>query len=171
MSRTSTVFAPFVLSVLACNIFAQEQTVAPEITPPLLPAPPSITAPEYIPPTSPTPRSSVPLWSRETDTAPHFVFPSTTFESPAYRVEPVALYGRVRVRDEHKAHPHGIPTVIAVADPRDGSCLVHVEICMPPCACERITHNRRGNRVTYDFGKYEIEIISRLGVVIVDYDT
>ncbi len=171
MSRCYTVTAVIVLSLLACNISAQEPTVAPDFTPPLLPAPPPIAAPDYIPQPSSVPLLSAPPWSGETYIASQPVLSSITITPPAYHAPPVALYDRVRFRDEHQAHPYGIPTVIAVADPRDRSCVVHVEVCMPPCECEKITRNRRGNRVTYDFGQYEIEIISRLGVVIVDYDT
>ncbi|MCA9077087.1 MAG: hypothetical protein KDA93_18820 [Planctomycetaceae bacterium] len=167
MSRYSTILAILLVTACVCHSSAQEPTVAPEFMPPLLPSPSATTAPDYVPPASP-----VPLSTHEAYSAPQSVPPVVIDEYPqVYPVETVALYDRVRIRDPHKAHPYGVPTVISVADPRNRSCTVNVEVCMPPCACERVTHNLRGNRVRYDFGKYEIEVISRLGVVIIDYDT
>lgn len=84
---------------------------------------------------------------------------------------PVVLYPHVRVRTPHKAHPLGVPTVISVPDPRDHCGFVNVEVCMPPCPCLGVKTNRRGTRAQYDFGRYQIDIITRRGVVIIDYDS
>ncbi len=86
-------------------------------------------------------------------------------------LQPVVLYRNVRIRDPHRAHPLGVLTIIAVPDPRDHCGVVYVEVCMPPCPCLSFWHNRRGTRAEFDFGRYEIDIITRRGVVIIDYDS
>ncbi len=90
---------------------------------------------------------------------------------PPGELEPVVLYQNVRIRDPHRAHPLGVPTIIPVPDPRDHCGVVYVEVCMPPCPCLSFWHNRRGTRAEFDFGRYEIDIITRRGVVIIDYDS
>ncbi|MCA9024273.1 MAG: hypothetical protein KDA86_03570 [Planctomycetaceae bacterium] len=166
MPHRLPLFSTIALSLFTATLFAEEPAISPEIDPPLLPAPSVTAAPEFVPPGS-AGTYSVPHVSPPEMVTP----PSVSIAPPAVAYQPVALYPRVRVRSKHKAHPYGVPTIVAVADPRDRSCLVNVEVCMPPCECLGVFHNRRGNRVTYDFGQYEIEIISRLGVVIVDYNS
>jgi hypothetical protein len=48
---------------------------------------------------------------------------------------------------------------------------VNVSICVPPCGCPpKITCRKDGAYVKYDYGKYRVEITSKKGVVVVDYD-
>lgn len=87
------------------------------------------------------------------------------------------LYHCVKYKDLDNIAPCAVPTVVQVKDPCacvDPCCpapCVSVEICAPPCPCgPRVTQNRDGSRVKYDYGKYQVEITSRNGVVTVDYD-
>ena len=108
----------------------------------------------------------------------------------------VPLFTRVRVEDPDHIAPNSIRKVVAVmdpcgplpsrnpikrlidrrraaADPLCAACppgLVFVEICVPPCACERVRVTRGGAHVKLDYGKYEVELTSREGYVKVDYD-
>jgi hypothetical protein len=45
-----------------------------------------------------------------------------------------------------------------------------VEICVPPCGTPKITSKHDGAKVRYDYGKYAVNITSRHGVVVVNYD-
>ena len=94
----------------------------------------------------------------------------------------VPLYRNVRYRDERRVHPCAVPMVVMVQDPcwRDDKCdpcdqprCVAVQICVPPCSVcpPRVTCNRNGTHVRYDYGKYAVDIRShRNGCVTVDYD-
>ncbi len=88
--------------------------------------------------------------------------------------EGVAAYPHVRVGDPHKVAPGAVPVFVAVRDPntcRKGPAgLVFVPVCLPPCPPCKVSVNRLGNKVELDYGKYEVDLISRNGVVIVDYD-
>lgn len=88
---------------------------------------------------------------------------------------PISLYHRVRYVQTRNMHPCANPMVVAVQNPdrRDAHCCpcVYVEICVPPCDPTCIKCNRSGNRVSYEFGNhYAVNLISRNGVVIVNYD-
>ena len=94
---------------------------------------------------------------------------------------PVKLYHHVKYEDLHNIHPCAVKMIVQVMDPcpppRDPcSCCkpapryVYVQICVPPCGCKKIETSRHGSKVEYDYGKYEIEITSKRGVVYVDYD-
>ena len=82
-----------------------------------------------------------------------------------------------------------VPTIVQVLDPcsdkarggllrrlhADDDCdacgpqCVFVEICVPP-DCPEIKVSRGGRKVKYDYGDYKVEILSKDGVVYVDYD-
>jgi hypothetical protein len=51
---------------------------------------------------------------------------------------------------------------------------VYIQICVPPescdCKCPEIKVSRKGSKIKYDYGDYEVEITSKDGVVKVDYD-
>lgn len=94
---------------------------------------------------------------------------------------PVTLYHCVRYKDECNVAPCAVPMIVTVKDPCDCSdrcnpcCTpkcVAVQICVPPCSeCPpKVCCKRDGEYVSYDYGKYRVEITSRNGVVTVDYD-
>lgn len=51
-----------------------------------------------------------------------------------------------------------------------GRKYVYIQICVPPCECVKVKTSRDERKVKYDYGKYEVEIKSKNGVVYVDYD-
>ena len=124
--------------------------------------------------------------------APALVPPPETSAAPATPVpeaeghalpsaEPIALYHRVKYEDLDNIHPCAVKMIVQVKDPcpppRDPcSCCkpapryVFVEICVPPCDYKKIEISRHGSKVEYDYGKYEVEITSKRGVVYVNYD-
>jgi hypothetical protein len=91
----------------------------------------------------------------------------------------VELYPRVKYHDRRHIAPCAVPMVVAVQDPcaRRDPCAacgppkcVLVEICVPPCGCPKICTKHNGTKVRYDYGKYAVNITSRHGVIVVDYD-
>lgn len=46
---------------------------------------------------------------------------------------------------------------------------VYIKICVPSCGCERVRVSRNGDRITYDYGKYSVDIRVRRGYIVVDY--
>ncbi len=85
----------------------------------------------------------------------------------------VSAYPHVRVGDPHKVAPGAVPFFVAVRDPncRKGPAgLVFVEVCLPTCPLCKVSVNRLGTKVELDYGKYEVDLIARNGVVIIDYD-
>jgi hypothetical protein len=99
---------------------------------------------------------------------------------PGQGAEAVALYHRVRYEDPRNIAPCAVPMVVSVRDPCDTCCgkrdcccprnYVFIQICVPPCGCPKVKESRCGFKVSYDYGKYQIEITSRKGEVKVDYD-
>lgn len=89
---------------------------------------------------------------------------------------PVSLYHNVRYKDLRNIHPCAVEKIVAVPDPCPNPCnacapsCVYVRICVPPCDCYETKCSKHGNKIKYDFGKYEVEITSGRGVVTVDYD-
>jgi hypothetical protein len=91
---------------------------------------------------------------------------------------PMALYHCVRYKDCDDKHPCAVPMIVSIVDPcachDPCSCCapacVQVQICVPPCGCPKIKRSRNGHKVEYDYGKYEIELKSKDGVVTVEYD-
>lgn len=91
---------------------------------------------------------------------------------PPHMIEPVVLYPHVRIKDPHKIHPLAVPTIVEVPDPNDRHCTVCIEICAPPCECVKVKrHGLLKRKMEFDYGKYEIDVTSRKGVVTIDYDT
>lgn len=88
----------------------------------------------------------------------------------------VELYHNVRYRGERNIACCAKPIIVQVPDPcacRTPCCptpCVNVQICVPQCGCPCVKVTRCGDRVCYDYGKYEITITSARGRVIVDYD-
>jgi hypothetical protein len=109
-------------------------------------------------------------------------------DGPAVGAEPVPvqsvaipLYHCVKYKDQRKIAPCAVPMIVMVKDPcaKCDPCnpcapapCVAVQICVPPCSTcpPKICCKRGGEYVSYDFGKYRVEIRSRKGVVKVDYD-
>ncbi len=91
----------------------------------------------------------------------------------------VELFPCVNYRKTQKIHPCATPMVIMVKDPcfckdRCNPCAqpgcVAVEICAPPSCCPpKVTCNRDGSRVKYDWGKCEVVVVSKKGEVCVTY--
>ena len=99
--------------------------------------------------------------------------------SPPMQLAPAsALFPCVKYRDRRHIAPCAVPMYVAVRDPceRHDRCLcgppkcVLVEICVPPCGAPKITCHRDGTKVRYDYGRYAVNITSRHGVVVVNYD-
>jgi hypothetical protein len=88
--------------------------------------------------------------------------------------EPVSLYPHVRVKDGDDVAPGAVPIVVAVRDPntcrKEPAGLVFVQVCVPTCPLCKVRVNRWGTEVKLDYGKYEVEIRSRNGLVTIDYD-
>ena len=92
---------------------------------------------------------------------------------------PVTLFECVKYKDSRNIAPCAVPMIVSVPDPCacKSACncccepkCVYVKICVPPCGCSEVKWKRHGEKLVYDFGKYEVEITSRKGVVVVDYD-
>lgn len=93
---------------------------------------------------------------------------------------PIELFPNVRYKDVRRIAPCSNPIIVQVKDPcatRCGTCepqCVAVQICVPPCECPpRITTSRDGCKVTYNYGKYKVHVLScpRKGEVVVNYDS
>src|SRR5258708_35057822 len=112
----------------------------------------------------------------------------STAQGPAVGATPVPtqsvaipLYHCVKYKDQRKIAPCAVPMIVMVKDPcakcdRCNPCAapqcVAVQICVPPCSTcpPKVCCKRGGEYVSYDFGKYRVEIRSKNGVVKVDYD-
>lgn len=93
----------------------------------------------------------------------------------------IPLYSCVKYKDQRKIAPCAVPMIVMVKDPcakcdpcnpcASAPC-VAVQICVPPCSTcpPKVCCKRGGEYVSYDFGKYRVEIRSKNGVVKVDYD-
>jgi len=93
----------------------------------------------------------------------------------------IPLYHCVKYKDQRKIAPCAVPMIVMVKDPcakcdqcnpcAPAAC-VAVQICVPPCSTcpPKVCCKRGGEYVSYDFGKYRVEIRSKNGVVKVDYD-
>ena len=85
------------------------------------------------------------------------------------------LYHCVRYRAERNIAPCAVPIIVQVPDPcacKNSCCptpCVNVQICVPQCGCPCVKVTRCGDRVCYDYGKYEITVTSARGKVFVDY--
>jgi hypothetical protein len=88
---------------------------------------------------------------------------------------PATLFECVKYRDLKNVHPCAVEKIVAVPDPCKDPCAcgpqcVFVRVCVPPCDCYETKCRRNGNKIIMDFGKYEVEITSARGQVVVDYD-
>jgi len=87
---------------------------------------------------------------------------------------PVPLETCVRVKDECNIAPHAVPVVIAVRDPHvcehEPPAVVFVQVYVPPCPPHSVTVSPCQTRVSLCYGEYEVDIRSRDGFVVVDYD-
>ena len=90
---------------------------------------------------------------------------------------PVPLATCVRVEDAHRIAPNAVPVIVAVRDPHlpphHTGCqeqLVYVEVFVPPCPLRRLTVSPCRTRIKMDFGHHEVDLCSRNGLIVVDYD-
>ena len=108
---------------------------------------------------------------------------------PAPSVGAPKLFHCVKVKDRDNIHPCAVPKMVKIVDPcwkpckRKCGCnscckpccpppapCVYVKICVPPCGCERVKCSKKGRKVVFDYGKYQVEVESKDGYVEVDYD-
>jgi len=92
---------------------------------------------------------------------------------------PIQLFNCVRYVDCREMHPCAVKKIVLVKDPCPSKCCnpcnccapkcVAIEICVPPCGCERVKCRRNGTRITYDYGKYSVDIRVKKGYIVVDY--
>lgn len=86
----------------------------------------------------------------------------------------VPLATCVRVEDECNIAPNAVPVVVAVRDPNacdhDPNAVVFVQVCVPPCPPRSIKISPCRTRVTMCYGQYEVDIKSKNGMIVVDYD-
>jgi hypothetical protein len=98
------------------------------------------------------------------------------------------LWPFVRYEDRDNIAPHAVRQIVAVQHPGDrhgrarharvgcahagcGQEFVFIEICVPRCRRPEIDIKRKdGSKVEFDFGDYEVVILSRDGWITVDYD-
>jgi hypothetical protein len=148
--------------------------VADFANPPPAPAIDGAAMPGGAPPTAmPLPEAAGPL-----SAGPVSAGPGVAGGPPLPMAPAVALYPCVKYKDRRHIAPCAVPMCVAVRDPCDRhdrcSCgppkCVMVEICVPPCGCPKITSKHDGAKVRYDYGKYAVNITSRHGVVVVNYD-
>jgi hypothetical protein len=152
------------------------------------PAPANDLAPEAVPPAPlppvglpgspsalPLPEAAPPGPTLLGPAAPGFVAAG----SPPLQLAPApVLFPRVKYRDRRHIAPCAVPMYVAVRDPCErhdrGLCgppkCVLVEICVPPNGMPKITCRHDGTRVRYDYGQYAVNITSKHGVVVVNYD-
>lgn len=102
---------------------------------------------------------------------PIMVEPSTYVDASEYLG---TLFTRVKYTDLHEKFPHAVSKIITVKNPcRNEDCCepetVCIEICVPPCACEKVTCRVFGNRIRYDYGKYAVDVRIKRGYIQVDY--
>ena len=107
--------------------------------------------------------------ARAADERPPVPVPDAAASS-ASEAEPIALYHCVKVEDRDNIHPCAVSMIVSVADPCNPCCCRFVEICVPPNCCPKISTRRKGTKVEYDFGEYEVDIYSKKNVVVVNYD-
>lgn len=91
---------------------------------------------------------------------------------------PVPLETHVVVKDACEIAPNAIPIVVAVRDPHLGrfgsrGCverLAYVEVLVPPCPLLKCRVSPCRTKVRLDYGRYEVDIVSRNGCIEIDYD-
>ena len=123
-------------------------------------------------PTNPTTTNYPP-----TANAPAFVVPAPGSSSPAPGYssvgQPIELFSDVRYRGTRNISPCAVPIIVQISDPcnKDRCCktCVNVQVCVPPCDPKCVKVTRDGNRVLYDFGKYEVVVKTVGNHVVVHY--
>jgi hypothetical protein len=146
-------------------------------TPPPAPALDAVPPGPAPPVVGPAPPAGMPLPEA---VAPMSPVPLAAGGPPLLLAPAPALFPCVKYKDRHHIAPCAVPMYVAVRDPCDRprhvrcSCdtpkCVMVEICVPPCGTPRITYRHDGTKVRYDYGKYAVNITSRHGIVVVNYD-
>jgi hypothetical protein len=101
-----------------------------------------------------------------------FIVDSTTFIEPAAYSGP--LFTRVKYVDLDEKAPGAVPKIITVKNPlrKRGCCepeTVCIEICVPPCSCEKVKGRLFGNRIRFDYGEYAVDVRIKRDHIQVDY--
>ena len=146
---------------------------APSVTPsPVVPQqsyyppqPDHVVGPSYVPPQPVAP--AVPYGQPSYGAPLHT--PGAGYVSPPSAVvydagRPI----RVRYKDRQNIHPFSIRQTLYVPC-RNGFGTIAVDVCAPP-NCPQVKVKRRGKKIEYDYGDYEVDIIQDDGEVLVDYD-
>lgn len=89
----------------------------------------------------------------------------------------VPLEPHVQYRNSCRIAPGAVPTVIAVRDPhlgrfRSRGCveqLAYVQVMAPPCPVRSVRVSPCKTRIRLDYGKYEIDIVSKNDCIVVNY--
>ena len=88
----------------------------------------------------------------------------------------VPRFAHVIVKDKDEMAPNAIPVTVAVRSPRLGrfrTCVeevVYVEVWVPPCPLQRVRVSPCKTKIRLDYGRYEVDIVSRNGFIEIDYD-
>ena len=90
----------------------------------------------------------------------------------------VPLESHVRVRNADEIAPHAQPVIVAVRDPHlaawgSHGCveqLAYIQVFAPPVPLREMKVSPCRTRIDLDYGDWEIKILSRNGVVEVEYD-
>jgi hypothetical protein len=109
-------------------------------------------------------------------TLPVVQAPTEPNYTPVLTAPAIPMFERVRYVGERKKAPDAVTRVIVIKDPTqrraaaaDPERCVAIEICVPPCECEKVTPNKSGNRIRYNYGKYGVEVRIKNGRVVVAY--
>ena len=145
---------------------------------PVLGAPGGFVQAQPVPALEPIPAQGAPVLAAPQYSAPPVAMPAGEpwLAQPMAFVPTIPLHTRVRYKQTRNAHPCATPLIVAVKDPCCDVCnpsrCLYVKICVPPCEAPcRVTSNRDGSYVKYDWGKYAVKVHARRnGVVYVDYD-
>ena len=118
----------------------------------------------------------------ESNTAAPAKVPAPVVIQNAQPVIPmIELYNRVEYEDTKHMHPCAVPKIVRVLDTRRvyrnpcATCppvrrYVFIKIMVPPYPCSRVKVRKHGSKIKYYYGKYDIEIESKRGIVNVEYD-
>ncbi|WP_437206237.1 hypothetical protein [Planctomicrobium sp. SH664] len=79
------------------------------------------------------------------------------------------LYRAIKVRAPRNIAPCAVEKIVSVPDPCNPCRCVLIPICVPPCKAECITCSKQGDRVTFDYGKYSVDVTARRGGLVVTY--
>ena len=88
----------------------------------------------------------------------------------------VPRFTQVIVKDKDEMAPNAIPVIVAVRSPNLGrfrTCIenvVYVEVWVPPCPLQRVRVSSCKTKIRLDYWRHEVDIISRNGLIEIDYD-